>query len=73
MIFNNNIFVIKINFIILLFIFKYRFMKSFEKCQTDAEIEKFFSDMVTDNLPKRKKITKVMAKKLHKLYLSKNY
>jgi len=48
-------------------------MKSFSKCKNDYEIEKFFSDMVTENLPKRKKITKDMAKKLHKLYCSEKY
>ncbi|ORX78456.1 hypothetical protein BCR32DRAFT_270063 [Anaeromyces robustus] len=49
------------------------FMKSFKKCKNEKEIEKFFSDMVTENLPKRKKITKEMAKKLYKLYCSENY
>jgi len=48
-------------------------MKSFKKCKNDYEIEKFFSDMVTENLPKRKKITKDMAKKLYKLYCSEKY
>ncbi|ORX58377.1 hypothetical protein BCR36DRAFT_408895 [Piromyces finnis] len=49
------------------------FMESFKKCKTVYEIEEFFSNMVTEDIPKRKRITKVMAKKLYNLYCSENY